>query len=90
MEWMMNRATQTFGVSTAAKKQSVEDDDDDYDDRLSNKPLFPLPTSAAQNRIADLLLNQQYPAVVCEGPPGTGMSWCCDEYVVSLRSLEDG
>ena len=36
------------------------------------RPLFPLPTSAAQNRIADLLLNQNYPAVVCEGPPGTG------------------
>lgn len=37
-----------------------------------DKPLFPLPTSEAQNRIAHLLLDQQYPAVVCEGPPGTG------------------
>lgn len=37
------------------------------------RPLFPLPTSDAQNRIADLLLNQNCPAVVCEGPPGTGM-----------------
>ena len=36
------------------------------------KPLFPLPISAAQNQLADLLLNQNYPAVVCEGPPGTG------------------
>ena len=36
------------------------------------KPLFPLPTSEAQNRIAHLLLDQQYPAVICEGPPGTG------------------
>jgi hypothetical protein len=36
------------------------------------RPLFPLPTSEAQNRIADLLLTRNYPAVVCEGPPGTG------------------
>ncbi|GAX28326.1 hypothetical protein FisN_27Hh017 [Fistulifera solaris] len=37
-----------------------------------DKPLFPLPTSEAQNRIAQLLLDQQLPAVICEGPPGTG------------------
>lgn len=37
-----------------------------------NKPIFPLPTSASQDRAADLLLNQNYPAVVLEGPPGTG------------------
>jgi hypothetical protein len=36
------------------------------------RPLFPLSTSESQNRIADLLLNQDYPAVVTEGPPGTG------------------
>jgi hypothetical protein len=36
------------------------------------RPLFPLPASDAQNRIADLLLNKQMPAVLCEGPPGTG------------------
>lgn len=38
----------------------------------ARKPLFPLPSSDAQNRIADLLLCRNYPAVVCEGPPGTG------------------
>ncbi|GAX13522.1 hypothetical protein FisN_27Lh017 [Fistulifera solaris] len=37
-----------------------------------DKPLFPLPTSEAQNRIAHLLLDQELPAVICEGPPGTG------------------
>jgi hypothetical protein len=36
------------------------------------RPLFPLPASDAQNRIADLLLNKKMPAVLCEGPPGTG------------------
>jgi len=35
------------------------------------RPLFPLPTSETQNRIAELLLTKNYPAVVCEGPPGT-------------------
>jgi hypothetical protein len=38
------------------------------------RPLFPLPASEAQHRIADLLLNKQMPAVLCEGPPGTGWS----------------
>jgi primosomal protein N' len=38
----------------------------------SSRPPFPLPTSDAQNRIAELLLTRNYPAVVCEGPPGTG------------------
>lgn len=38
----------------------------------TTRPAFPLPTSDAQNRIANLLLNNKYPAVVCEGPPGTG------------------
>lgn len=36
-----------------------------------NKPIFPLPTSESQDRIADLLLRQNYPAVIAEGPPGT-------------------
>jgi hypothetical protein len=40
----------------------------------SARPLFPLPTSDAQNKIAELLLTKNYPAVVCEGPPGTGKS----------------
>jgi hypothetical protein len=37
-----------------------------------NRPLFPLETSDSQNRIAHLLLQENYPAVVTEGPPGTG------------------
>jgi MoxR-like ATPase len=36
------------------------------------RPLFPLPASEAQNRIADLLINKQNPAVLVEGPPGSG------------------
>lgn len=32
--------------------------------------VFPLPTSDSQNRIANLLLRQNYPAIVTEGPPG--------------------
>lgn len=38
------------------------------------RPIFPLATSDSQNRIAQLLLQQNYPAVVTEGPPGTGKS----------------
>jgi len=41
-------------------------------DSTMGRPAFPLPTSDSQNQIADLLLNKKYPAVVCEGPPGTG------------------
>ena len=40
----------------------------------ASRHLFPLPASAAQERIADLLLTEHLPAVVCEGPPGTGKS----------------
>ena len=36
------------------------------------KPLLALPSSQAQEQLADWLLCKQYPAVVCEGPPGTG------------------
>lgn len=39
---------------------------------IPRRPLFPLETSDSQNRIAHLLLNKDYPAVVTEGPPGTG------------------
>jgi hypothetical protein len=48
------------------------------------KPIFPLATSAAQDRIADLLLRQNYPAVLCEGPPGTGESFDHENSVKSL------
>lgn len=41
-------------------------------DAKSCRPMFPLATSDSQNRIAHLLLDQKYPAVVTEGPPGTG------------------
>lgn len=36
------------------------------------KPMLPLPASSSQYKIAELLLEKKYPAVVCEGPPGTG------------------
>lgn len=36
------------------------------------KPMLALPASASQMKIAELLLEKEYPAVVCEGPPGTG------------------
>eukprot|EP00978_Attheya_sp_CCMP212_P014159 scaffold35967_cov52-Attheya_sp.AAC.1 len=49
------------------------------DDTLSSirqrrNHLFPLPSSDAQNQIAELLLRDQAPAVVVVGPPGTGKS----------------
>ena len=42
-----------------------------HDSSAEPRIHFPLPTSEAQNRIAQLLLTKSYPAVVCEGPPGT-------------------
>ena len=44
-----------------------------------NKPIFPLATSESQDRIADLLLRQKYPAVIAEGPPGTYIQ--CSSYL---------
>jgi Uncharacterized conserved protein (DUF2075) len=38
------------------------------------KIVLPLPSSEAQNRIATMLLHENCPAVVVEGPPGTGKS----------------
>ena len=38
----------------------------------SQRLSFPLPTSKEQKQIADFLITKHYPAVVCEGPPGTG------------------
>ena len=32
--------------------------------------ILPLPASELQNRVAEFLLHKNYPAVVCEGPPG--------------------
>lgn len=55
-------------LSWFQKKSQVEDS------APLPRPLFPLPTSDAQNRIAELLITKNYPAVVCEGPPGTGKS----------------
>lgn len=37
-------------------------------------PLLPLASSATQNQIADMLLVRKVPALVVEGPPGTGKS----------------
>ena len=53
--------------STPAESPTNEDKDDE----TKNNPIvFPLPASEAQNRIAEMLLHQNYPAVVTEGPPG--------------------
>ena len=38
------------------------------------KPLLPLASSATQNQIAEMLLIHKTPALVVEGPPGTGKS----------------
>ena len=46
-------------------------DDCSTEGEKHQRPHFPLPTSNAQDQIAELLLKKQYPAVVCEGPPGT-------------------
>ena len=39
-------------------------------DVTPKRPIFPLATSESQDRIAELLLRQNYPAVIAEGPPG--------------------
>jgi hypothetical protein len=59
-------SSSAFGFLTAAFAKKIKDTPS------ISRPPFPLPTSDAQNRIADLLLTKNYPAVVCEGPPGTG------------------
>ncbi|CAB9500882.1 Uncharacterized ATP-dependent helicase MG140 [Seminavis robusta] len=64
------RLGQLFGKPKEPEEEEQEEPDDST---LQEAPIvFPLPTSEAQNRIADLLLRQHYPAIVCEGPPGTG------------------
>ena len=40
--------------------------------RKKDPIVFPLPASEVQNRIAEMILHENYPAVVTEGPPGTG------------------
>jgi len=62
--WMSDGASVSLGASKEKQKATG----------VSNRrrPIFPLATSEAQNRIADLLLRQHYPAVIAEGPPGTG------------------
>lgn len=57
------------------RKLQVGDDEEkkgQSEKTFSSKPIFPLATSVSQNRIADLLLRKRYPAVIAEGPPGTG------------------
>jgi len=55
-------------VRTEANKETKEP----LNVSVLNRPIFPLATSESQDRIADLLLRQNYPAVIAEGPPGTG------------------
>lgn len=60
--------------STSSSKQEVQPDGNQTETLLLDEApiVFPLPTSESQNRIAELLLRQNYPAIVTEGPPGTG------------------
>lgn len=51
------------------------------------KPVFPLPASDSQNRIANMLLLKDYPAVICEGPPGTGKSHTIVNIICSYLCL---
>jgi hypothetical protein len=53
-----------------AKEPTVMDAESEKKEEKSL--VFPLATSDSQHRIADLLLRQNYPAVLAEGPPGTG------------------
>ena len=59
---LSNKSTAADGKCSIVGRPPVEG---------SNKPIFPLATSSSQDRIADLLLRQNYPAVIAEGPPGT-------------------
>jgi hypothetical protein len=67
LSWLMpnKRFPSATSASTHQQEQSIAE---------KQKPLFPLPTSGPQHQIAELLLIKQAPAVVCEGPPGTGLS----------------
>jgi hypothetical protein len=50
----------------------VEEPETANNEKGEQSIIFPLATSDSQHRIADLLLRQNYPAVIAEGPPGTG------------------
>ena len=56
--------------------------DEGTSDSEAEHVYFPLPASKSQNQIADLLLNERYPAVVVEGPPGCGTSLCASFFPV--------
>ena len=62
--WLLNNF-----LSTAVVTGEV--DEGKKESRRITRPVFPLATSESQDRIADLLLRQKYPAVIAEGPPGT-------------------
>ena len=57
------------GIFQSASTESPSAEE--HDDEPKEDPIvFPLPASETQNRIANMLLRQNYPAVVTEGPPG--------------------
>ena len=64
-----NNAAIGFLKSIFTSKKGVSESNTE---ESSPRLLFPLPTSKEQTQIADLLITKNYPAVVCEGPPGTG------------------
>ena len=70
---IQDNISSTFKLFQQALAPSFSKDDMKANDKQSSnsRPPFPLPTSEAQNQIAELLLTKKYPAVVCEGPPGT-------------------
>jgi hypothetical protein len=72
--------------SNASQTQEVEQIKDDA--LLQQAPIvFPLPTSDAQNRIADLLLRKHYPVIVTEGPPGMQFYPTMLEFITNWAEL---
>jgi len=65
--WVHNHLRSSGTIETDAEMEKKESSDI----AVSKRPIFPLATSESQDRIADLLLRQNYPAVIAEGPPGT-------------------
>jgi hypothetical protein len=65
-------ATAVNNVWGRVKSVFLRSNDSSVTAEAFNRPFLASPTSDSQNRIADLLLSQNYPAVICEGPPGTG------------------
>lgn len=75
--WVHGNFLSNGTIKLEAEKETKESSDA----VVPNRPIFPLPTSKSQDRIADLLLRQNYPAVIAEGPPGA--YFMCSLYFAS-------